>query len=92
MEEGIGGVNFIELWDAERFWAAAGLLQSSIKLRIACRDICRDSPRGSSFSLLSQSQLKLVVSRMSILWNTDIKPCGTLNFESLMTRIIYIVG
>ena len=30
LEEGIGGVNLSELWDAERFWGAAGLLRSSI--------------------------------------------------------------
>ena len=39
LEEGNGGLILSELWDAERFWEAAGLLWSSIR-----RNARRDSP------------------------------------------------
>ena len=47
IEEGDGGVILSELWDAERFWEAAGLLWSS-----STRDARRASPWRSSSSLL----------------------------------------
>jgi hypothetical protein len=84
MEEGDGGVNLSELWDAERFEGAASLLWSSSR-----RNVRRCSPSRSSSSLLFPEPPCFVEKSDPMAFPLTI-PSHTLFRSAALLQIIYI--